>query len=178
MTEYMSSDGMQSAIFGPMFWAQIHLVSFNYPVKPTKADKTAYRQWLLSLGKVLPCRYCRENFAKNLRSARFSESCFASRHAFSHFCYRLHDAVNRMLGKTSPTFEQVRHYYENCRASCLSPAQRDALAQRGEPGCIRPLHSGARGKAVIRVVPFDTRTPPMAMSHHCCRASPAPQQQR
>lgn len=39
--DYKSGDGMQTAIFGPVFWTAIHLVSFNYPLNPTNEQKTA-----------------------------------------------------------------------------------------------------------------------------------------
>lgn len=151
---YNSKDGMQSAIFGPAFWMSIHLVSFNYPTNPSEEDKMNYHNWLMSLGKVLPCRYCRDNFKKNLKSANYSYASLHSRDTFSRFCYDLHCIVNNMLGKVSPPYEEVRHKYEMFRAKCLSNEQKEELRiHKQELGCIRPLHNGERGKCVINIVP-------------------------
>lgn len=158
---YRSSDGMQSAIFGPAFWMTIHITSFNYPVHPTETDKTNYATWLWSIGNVLPCRYCRENFPKNMQSANFTmEESMKDRDSFSRFCYNLHDCVNKMLNKTSPPFSEVREHYENFRARCMSEAQKKHLLKVSkELGCIRPEHNGKRGKCEIRIIPQEDQTP-------------------
>ena len=152
--DFNSKDGFQSAIFGPPFWMTIHLVSFNYPVQPTEEDKKNYSQWLHSMGKVLPCKYCRDNFEKNMKHAGFNASCLDSRFAFSTFCYDLHCSVNKMLGKESPSYEDIRSKYEIFRAKCLTNEQKAELQLNNkELGCIRPVHNGYRGKSVINIVP-------------------------
>lgn len=169
-----SREGMQSAIFGPAFWMTIHITSFNYPVEPTEGDKQTYANWLLSIGSVLPCRYCRENFPENLRSAGWDESlghqnpAMQTRHTFSRFCYDLHDCVNRMLHKTSPPYEQVRETYELLRAKCLTEEQKSKLLKSNtELGCIRPTHSGKRGKCVISIVPQDGQPSSLNIDDQC-----------
>lgn len=154
-SDYNSKDGIQSAIFGPAFWMCIHLTSFNYPVEPSESDKLNYHNWLMAIGNVLPCKYCRENFAKNLQNAKYSESSLKSRATFSRFCYDLHCVVNTMLDKPpSPCFEEVRRKYEMFRAKCLTEEQKSTLmSENKELGCIRPVHNGARGKCIINIVP-------------------------
>lgn len=151
---YNSKDGMQSAIFGPALWMSIHLVSFNYPMNPSEEDKNNYHRWLMSVGKVLPCKFCRENFPKNLRTANYDRSVLNSRDSFSRFCYDLHCVVNSMLHKESPSYEEVRKQYEMFRARCLTEDQKNKLKiSKSEFGCIRPVHNGERGQCVIHVVP-------------------------
>ena len=65
---YQSGDGMVTSVWGPPLWHYLHTMSFNYPVKPTAADKRHYKNFILSLRYVLPCRYCRENLSKNLKA--------------------------------------------------------------------------------------------------------------
>ena len=36
---YQSGDGMVTSVWGPPLWHYLHTMSFNYPVKPTPADK-------------------------------------------------------------------------------------------------------------------------------------------
>ena len=65
--DYESSDGMLTYVWGPSLWHSLHTVSFNYPVKPTLKDKKNYRKFILNLKHILPCKYCRMNFRKNLK---------------------------------------------------------------------------------------------------------------
>ena len=98
--DYESPNGMQSHVFGPPLWYTLHIISFNYPVKPTTADKKNYTNFLMSFEYTLPCLYCRINFKKNLSKAKFNPSVMNSRDSFSRFIYRFHNCVNEMLGKT------------------------------------------------------------------------------
>ena len=64
-SEYNSGDGMLTSVWGPSMWHYLHTMSFNYPVKPTPEDKKHYKEFILSLQHVLPCKYCRINLKKN-----------------------------------------------------------------------------------------------------------------
>ena len=166
--DYMSNDGMQTAIFGPLFWGAIHMVSFNYPVNPTDEHKKAHYDWIMATGNVLPCRYCRENFKENMKCVSTS-SDYDSRDNFSRFCYRLHKQVNEMLKKNNtPTFEEVRDMYEGFRSRCLTSEQKAKLEKDNkELGCVLPKHDGTKGKCVITVVPRDTITETFRVDEKC-----------
>jgi hypothetical protein len=56
-----------------------------------------------------------------------------------------------MLGKSSPTFKEVRCKYEMFRAKCLTKEEKNSM-QHTE-GCVRPYHNGERGKCLIKIVP-------------------------
>lgn len=177
---YSSKDGFQSAVFGPIFWSAIHMVSFNYPVHPSREDKYNYVNWLLSVGNVLPCKYCRDNFVTNLNSAGWNphddlsvaidmnQAILKSRDSFSRFCYTLHDEVNKMLNKTSPPFQEVRYKFELLRAKCMTEKEKLELKKsQQELGCIRPAENGIRAKCVINIVPKDTNTPGFQIDKRC-----------
>ena len=40
--DYESGNGFSTYIWGPCLWQFIHIMTFNYPVKPTKEDKKNY----------------------------------------------------------------------------------------------------------------------------------------
>ena len=65
-SDFESSDGMLTYVWGPSLWHFLHTMSFNYPVKPTCQDKKEYMRFIKSLRYILPCRYCRENLTRNL----------------------------------------------------------------------------------------------------------------
>ena len=62
-------NGIQSAIFGPPAWMFLHCVAANYPLRVTEEVRRTHAGFLEHVGKVLPCRYCRDNFQENLRAA-------------------------------------------------------------------------------------------------------------
>lgn len=160
---YNSGDGMLTKVWGPSLWHYLHTMSFNYPIKPTKCDKRYYKRFMHTLKYVLPCKYCRENYKKNLKALPLNQEVFKSRHSFSKYVYRLHEHVNRMLGKTSNlSFKQVRDRYEHFRARCNKTRKKSNMKTRSktiknkkikkENGCIDPLH-GIKSRCVVHIVP-------------------------
>lgn len=166
--DYNSGDGMQTAIFGPVFWTAIHLVSFNYPVAPSEQQRIDYEAWLRATGRVLPCKHCRDNFEKNFEAA-WTDDAMTNRDTFSRFCYRLHDEVNRMLDKTTNhTYQEIRDIYEGFRARCLTPTEKEAFRRsQREAGCVNERYVGTKGKCVLRVVPRDTACGTLEVSRNC-----------
>jgi hypothetical protein len=161
--DYESGDGFQTNVFGPLLWNSLHIISFNYPVHPTKKDKETYKAYFLSLGNVLPCGHCRTNFPHNLNRAGFTDAAFDSRDSFSRFVYKLHNVVNEALGKSFDlTFDEVRNRYEQLRARCHTVPEPHAH----ETGCVEALH-GKRARCVINIVPVDSKLPGFAIHKEC-----------
>jgi len=157
--DYNSGDGMVTSIWGPPLWFSLHIMSFNYPVNPTEEQIESYRKYFDSLRGVLPCKYCRENYSKNLELDEFklSDSVLENRESFSRWLYNLHNKINRDLGKENyKTYEEVREIYENFRARCLSEKEEEKDDGK-EKGCVKPLY-GKKSKCTLRIVPRDNKT--------------------
>ena len=119
--QYMSGDGMLTAVWGPSMWHYLHTMSFNYPVSPTKEDKENYKKFILNLRNVLPCKYCRQNLRSNLKAHPLKPCHMKNRETFSRFVYKLHETVNKMLGKKSGlSYCDVRERYEHFRSRCVT----------------------------------------------------------
>ena len=117
--DYNSSNGMMSSVWGPAMWHFLHTISFNYPIKPNKEDKDNYYNYIISVGKILPCKYCRDNYKKNLKNAKFSRKVLKNRETFSKFIYKLHCEVNNMLcKKIETTYKDIKYIYEHFRSRC------------------------------------------------------------
>ena len=171
--DFESNNGMLTSIWGPSMWHFLHTISFNYPVKPTKEDRINYYNYLMSLQKILPCSFCRENFKSNLKSSKFSKSySLKNRTTFSKSIYNLHEEVNKMLGKTSDlTYKQVKNRYEHFRSRCLNDKKAvKKLVKKNkkakEDGCIDPLY-GKKSKCVLNIVPKNSRVKSFKMSPKC-----------
>ena len=107
---FNSSEGFQTAAWGPVFWSMIHSISLYY--EPEHAD--IYSHWFISLGRILPCKACRDNFDARLENCRWQYSennttphfIFGSNESFRHFCVQIHNSVN--LRKPNPSSLQWR----------------------------------------------------------------------
>jgi len=117
--DYNSGDGMLTTAWGPAIWHYLHMMSFNYPLNPTEEDKKHYRDFILSLQYVLPCKYCRMNLKKNFARLPLKEKDMESRESFSKYVYELHELINKMLKKkTHLSYADVRERYEHFRSRC------------------------------------------------------------
>lgn len=160
--DYKSGDGMLTSVWGPPLWHTLHTISFNYPINPTSEQKKQYYNFYNNLQNVLPCRYCRENLAKNLKSLPLNMDVFKNRDSLSRYVYNLHELVNKMLGKDSGlSFEDVRDRYEHFRSRCVTTNPSVI-----EKGCTEPLY-GVKSKCVLNIVPKDTKTKSFNMDPKC-----------
>lgn len=117
--DFNSGDGMLTSVWGPSMWHYLHVMSFNYPVHPTLKDKTNYKNFMLSLQNVLPCKYCRINLTKNFKKCPLTMKQMENRASFSKYVYNLHQRINKMLHKpTNLTYADVRDRYEHFRSRC------------------------------------------------------------
>jgi hypothetical protein len=175
--DFHSGDGFMTAIWGPPQWHMLHTISFNYPVEPTDTQKRMYRDYLLSLQHVLPCRHCRENMTKNLKQLPLREADMASRDTFSRYVYELHEIVNNMLNKSSNlSYEDVRERYEHFRSRCTKDLERGDLkeevvtkvAKAAELGCVTPLY-GAKSRCILSIVPQTHHGASIQIDQKCIR---------
>ena len=98
---FKSGDGMLTTVWGPSLWHYMHTMSFNYPIKPTDKDKKYYKDFIINLQHVLPCKYCRDNLKKNFKAHPLRMCDMKNRDTYSRYVYELHETVNKMLGKKS-----------------------------------------------------------------------------
>ena len=178
---YMSGDGMLTTVWGPSMWHYLHTMSFNYPVKPTKDDKKHYRDFILSLQYVLPCKYCRINLKNNLKNNPIKSCHMENRDTFSRYVYDLHEIVNQMLNKKSNlTFCDVRERYEHFRSRCTDDIKtirdenklfkfKKSKTKKKEKGCTEPLY-GKKAKCVINIVPQDHKGKTINIDSKCIKS--------
>lgn len=177
--DFRSGDGMLTSVWGPSLWHYLHIMSFNYPVKPTKQDKKNYKNFVVSLKHVLPCKYCRMNLRKNLKDHPLKQKDLKDRHHFSLWMFNFHEHINKMLHKKSGLkFDQVRERYEHFRSRCtidlasakkvvkLVKKKKNKTKKKKEKGCVEPLY-GKKSKCVIKIVPKDKKVPTFQMDEKC-----------
>ena len=174
-SDYSSGDGMLTTVWGPAMWHYLHTMSFNYPVEPTQENKKHYRDFVLNLRNVLPCKYCRINLTNNLKKKPLTMCHMKSRETFSRYIYELHETVNRMLNKKSNlTYCDVRERYEHFRSRCTDEKpkvftfKKTKTRSKKEKGCTEPLY-GKKAKCVINIVPQEDKTATFQMDKKCIK---------
>jgi hypothetical protein len=179
--DFISGDGMLTAVWGPSMWHFLHIMSFNYPVEPTQEQKHQYRDFILSLQYILPCKYCRQNLTNNLKIRPLTMSDMASRDTFSRYVYELHEMINRLLKKKSGlSYCDVRERYEHFRSRCtedktqlfnVQKEKRLAKTLKNKPkekGCTEPLY-GKKSKCVIKIVPQEEKCQTLQIDKKCIK---------
>jgi hypothetical protein len=131
--DYESKDGMLTSVWGPGMWHYLHTISFNYPIKPTEKEKNNYKRFIYSLGHTLPCKYCRINYANNLKKHPITSKHLMNRNSFSRYIYNLHNIVNKMLNKPNNlSYNDIKDRYEHFRARCNKTKKRCSTALTGK----------------------------------------------
>jgi len=170
--EFSSGDGMLTAVWGPSMWHYLHTMSFNYPVNPTEQDKKHYRDFILNLQNVLPCRHCRENLKNNFKIHPLENCHLKDRNSFSRYIYKLHEIINKMLGKKSGlTYCYVRELYEHFRARCTDEKPKlfnFNKTRKKEKGCTEPLY-GKKAKCVIKIIRQEIKCDTMQIHKKCIK---------
>ena len=173
--DYLSGDGMMTKVWGPAAWHLMHTISFNYPIKPTPEDKKYYRDFIINLQYVLPCKYCRINLTNNFKKKPLQMCDMASRDTFSRYVYELHELVNKMLKKKSKlSYCDVRERYEHFRSRCTEEKptvfkfKKLNNKTKKEKGCTEPLY-GKKSKCVINIVPIEDKRATFQMDKKCIK---------
>jgi hypothetical protein len=171
---FYSGDGMLTAVWGPSMWHYLHTMSFNYPINPSKEEKRDYKNFVISLKNVLPCKYCRINLKNNFKIHPLKECHMKNRETFSKYIYKLHEIVNKMLNKKSGlTYCDVRERYEHFRARCTIQKPKlfkfkKTRKNKMEKGCTEPLY-GKKAKCIIKIVPQDEKCNTMQIDKKCLK---------
>ena len=175
--DYNSGDGMLTSVWGPSMWHFLHIMSFNYPINPSNEDKKHYKDFILSLRYILPCKYCRINLKNNLMKHPITMEDMKDRENFSKYIYQLHETVNKMLNKKSNlTYEEVRERYEHFRSRCTEEkpklfrflSKTKTRKNKKEKGCTEPLY-GKKSKCIIKIVPQEDKGSSFQMDKKCVK---------
>lgn len=159
-----SGDGMLTTVWGPSLWHFLHTMSFNYPVEPTREQKDEYRNFMLNLVHVLPCKYCRINLHKNFKTLPLTMANMKNRDTFSRYVYQLHEVINTMLNKKSGlSYCDIRERYEHFRARCTANQP-----PKTEKGCTEPL-VGKKSKGIIKIIPQDVQCETIQIDDQCLK---------
>ena len=171
--DFCSGDGMLTSVWGPSMWHNLHTMSFNYPNAPTSDDKRHYKNMILNLIHVLPCKFCRINLKNNLKAMPLKSCHLKNRDMFSRYVYDLHEHINKMLHKKSGlSYCDIRERYEHFRSRCTLENPKvfnhNKTKKKHEKGCTEPLY-GKKAKCVIKIIPHNERGKTFQIDKKCIK---------
>lgn len=97
--------GMSPAVWGPIFWTTMHIVSLGYSNTPSEEEQYSASAFYNSLGSMIPCPICRSHYKMFLKESPI-ENAVKSREDLIQWVFLVHNKVNAQLGKPELTFDQ------------------------------------------------------------------------
>ena len=104
---------MDPKIWGPHAWFFMHSVTLGYPDKPTYQDKIWMKQFFESVGHVLPCMKCRNNYREHINKLPLDNSVLLSRENHVKWLIDIHNEVNIKNSKPVVTHESAIENFIN-----------------------------------------------------------------
>jgi len=107
---------MPPNIWGPIFWATLHITSLSYSDNPTERQKQNIIAFYESLVDVLPCPVCRKHYEANLEEMPVKDAV-NSRAELIKWVWSMHNRINVQLGKREYTFNEFIDSMKNLEKS-------------------------------------------------------------
>ena len=101
---------MNSSIWGPHSWYFLHIVSFHYPINPSKQDKINYKKFYDSIQNILPCKKCNLHYSQLLKKFPIQLN---SRLDLIKWLINIHNEVNKSINKKILSFNDIENIYNN-----------------------------------------------------------------
>ena len=91
--------------WGSKFWFTMHTIAYFYPSEPTPEQMAHASNFYSSLASLLPCPGCAAHYARLLQQHPV-DGAVTSRSNLIEWVNRIHNEVNRRLGKPIVTLEE------------------------------------------------------------------------
>lgn len=91
------------AFWGPYFWTVKHYIAL-------KGENGLYASLVECFKVLVPCEKCRIHYVSNNQTCNLNSYNKTQESLFYH-SYKLHDMVNLILDKKSPSFEESKKYF-------------------------------------------------------------------
>ena len=100
---------MSPAVWGPIVWSTMHIVSLGYSDQPTQEESDSAIRFYESLQHMIPCPICKEHYRVFLEQMPV-RNAVQSRQTLIRWVFTIHNHVNEQLGKPQKTFQEyIQH---------------------------------------------------------------------
>ena len=97
--------------WGPHLWKSIHYIALGYPENPSIQDKENYKNFFYILRYIIPCKYCRDHYEKNINDLPNIDLYLDTNIRLFEWTVLLHNKVNLMLNKKEMTLKDAYNLY-------------------------------------------------------------------
>jgi len=99
-------------LWGKSLWTSIHLIALAFPEAPSNIDRENYKRFYASLGAVLPCYKCQQNFERHWRELPIDAFLFDRKSLFA-WTVKFHNLVSAEIGKATWTVDEAWKFYSS-----------------------------------------------------------------
>jgi len=122
--------GMGPAVWGPIFWKTMHIVTIGYPSFPTEDEQKAAIDFFESLQFMIPCPICKEHYKMNLQKFPIKDAV-TDKQRLIRWLFNMHNTINAQLGKSEITWREFVFSIVELSVIPKFSFQEAAEAQRG-----------------------------------------------
>ncbi len=108
---------MNQNVWGKHLWIFLHSLTLNYPIDPKPCDKERTNNFFMLVQEILPCKFCRENYKRNLNEFPIRLN---SRKDLFQWLIDIHNEVNGLTGKRHYSYDEVINIYEKMYGKKIS----------------------------------------------------------
>ncbi len=116
---------LRTAAWGPPGWFYITCTLMGYPERnATSTQRKTYKNFLVLVGKTLPCNLCRDSYSKFIKDLPITGRVLSGRKSLVMWFFKIHNKVNKKLKCRQLTRKQMEakyRWYDKFRAVSCSP---------------------------------------------------------
>lgn len=101
-------------VWGPKAWFFLDTIALSYPQTPTDSDKYNYANFLDSIGTMLPCAGCRDNYKKHLIINPITDKVLESNNNLLDWWIKIHNMARVTMNKNIINYDDFIKYYAKC----------------------------------------------------------------
>jgi hypothetical protein len=111
--------GIEPTLFGPSFWGTMHYVALGAPSSLDSSQQSNYKSFYNLIPFIIPCGSCGTHFTEVLNALPIDNSLGSSASLFE-WTVKVHNAVNKRLGKSEISVEDAKKIWMSGSSSLLN----------------------------------------------------------
>lgn len=98
-------------IWGQVGWDFLFYIALSYPDNPSLEEQNNMKNFLINMGKVLPCEKCRFNFSEHLKKYPINNLTLQNRNNLTNWLINVLNEIRVQNGKRKMTYEEIVNKY-------------------------------------------------------------------
>lgn len=101
-------------VWGPNGWFFLDTIVLSYPENPSEKHKKMFFNFFNNIGKMLPCKKCRDNYEIHINKKPLSNDIFESNKSLLSWWLDIHNLSRMTLDKKEIKPDEFINYYKDC----------------------------------------------------------------